>query len=64
MSIEEYEREKPHRLVDLEIILSRREGEEMLMELGEGSSSPESTSHSSSSNAMGSYKHARARTDQ
>jgi hypothetical protein len=24
MSIEEYEREKPHRLVDLEMILSRR----------------------------------------
>eukprot|EP00978_Attheya_sp_CCMP212_P020833 scaffold60173_cov49-Attheya_sp.AAC.2 len=34
MSIEEYERKKPHRLVDLEMILSRREREEMLMELG------------------------------
>jgi len=34
MSIEEYEREKPHRLVDLEMILSRREREEMLLELG------------------------------
>eukprot|EP00978_Attheya_sp_CCMP212_P015754 scaffold40803_cov20-Attheya_sp.AAC.1 len=34
MSIEEYEREKPHRLVDLEMILSRREREDMLMELG------------------------------